>query len=368
MKVCQFNFNNEVSTFTIHVEDDGRVIVPGENGEVLASYDNVQQFAETYALARDVKPDNLKNWKLLQNGSVYTYVLRAGTAGVDVNEVEERLEDVFASLSGKYHALSIARAKEQIMSDGARDLTEALIHCAETDIARDVYDAMNDVINGTDEQETPAEPEEVDDRTEMQKYLDEMEEVPGALAFIAAIVNMTPESTKDEIREALEASYAFNNVSNLKVVYESTVSNKMKEGIGVANEVDALTVITQTPAGKKDDEAKNRMMVSARLAGRSSVNVSVDIVGSTHIRHTAELVSLADLETMDMFMRGNVPYVVRFSDTIDEELEAERDAAARYDDYTVDGHEDDGADDDYEDDDDYEADDYEDDQYEDDED
>ena len=74
MRVCQFNFNNEVDTITIHIEEDGRVSVPGENNQILATYNSVQQLAEMYALARDVKNENLKNWTLLQHGDVLVYM------------------------------------------------------------------------------------------------------------------------------------------------------------------------------------------------------------------------------------------------------------------------------------------------------
>lgn len=327
MKICQFNFNNEVDTFEIHVDEEtGVVTIPGEGGTTMAEYDSVQQLAENYALARDVKPENLKNWTLLENGNVYSFVLRAGTAGVDVSEVEEKLDQVFTSLEGRYHPLNIARAKEQVMSDGMADLTEALVHCTETDIARDVYDAMSAEINGT-EAATVAE-EEVDERTELQKYIDDMESVPGAIGFLATLAQLPIESTKEEVYEALNASYVLSNVSSLRALYNNAINDAINEGIGVNNAADALTVITQTVAGTKDDTVKARMSQAARMAGRDKVNVSVDIVGQNHIKHTAELVALADLAGMDLYVRDNVPFVVRFDAEIDAQLEAEQTAQA----------------------------------------
>lgn len=328
MRICQFNFNNEVDSFTIHVEDDGRVSVPGENGQALAEYASIEQLAEIYAQARDVKPENLKNWVLLENGDVYSYVLRAGTAGVDVCEVEERLEAVFASLSGKYHPLSIARAKEQVMADGTRDLTEALVRCSETDVARDVYDAMQDAAGNTELAEVPAE-EPADTRSELEKYIDEMAGIhPGYLAFFATLVGLDAGTEKADVVEALSGSVAFSNIASLKAIVENAVSDAINEGIGVNTAADALVVLTQAAAGVKDQEMKNRMVVAARMAGRNHVNIPVDIVGATHIRHTAEMVSLTDLEAAELLVRDNVPYIVRFSDTVDAELEAERDEAA----------------------------------------
>lgn len=326
MKVYQFNFNNEVDTFEIHVDEEtGRVEIPGDGGEIIAEYDNVQQMAEIYAQARDVKPENLKNWVLLENGNVYTFVLRAGTAGVNVADVEEQLENAFANLAGRYHALSIARAKEQIMSDGTVDLTDALVHCAETEIARDIYDVMF-TAEGTTEV-TAAEPEaEVDTRSDLEKYVDDMESVPGAIRFLATLVGMDGDAAKEDVIEALGASYVLANVSSLRALYNNAINDAINEGIGVVCAEDALTVITQTPAAVKDDTVKTRIIQATRLAGRERMNVSVDIVGSKHIRHTAEMVSLTELEGVDLYVRNNVPFIIRFSDTIDAEIEAEMEA------------------------------------------
>lgn len=350
MRVCQFNFNNEVDTFEIHIEDDGSVAVPGENGETLATYDNVEQLAEIYAQARDVKPENLKNWVLLENGNVFSFVLRAGTAGVNVGEVEEQLEAAFASLGDRYHPLNVARAKEQIMQDGALDLTEVLVHCTETDIARDIYDAMSGVINGAPAEETPVEEE--DNRSDLEKYLDTIAEIPGAMNFIAMLAGIGAGSDKDEILEALNGNIALSNVNTLKAAYDNAVDSVINNGIGVQNTADALTVITQIPVGTKDDAMKQRMVATTHMAGRDKVNISVDIVGRNHIRHTAEMVDLTELDNVDLLVRDNVPYIVRFDELVDEELEAERNAAAEAEDdsdrtYDNDEYDDEDGDDEY---------------------
>lgn len=321
MKIGQFNFNNEVDSFEIHIEDDGRVTVPGENGQTMAEYESVGQLAEIYAQARDVKPENLKNWVLLENGDVYSFVLRAGTAGVDISEVEEQLEEVFQNLEGEHHPLNIARAKEQIMSDKTADLTEALVHCTETDVARNVYDAMKRIFD----EDTAEEPEEEEDtRSELEKYLDETEETPGAISLIAFVAGLPVDIEKTALLEALQENRILSNVENLRAIYDNTISEAMGNGIGVTTIADAITVITQTAVGEKNNDAKNRLAFTANMAGRDKVNISVDIVGTKHIRHTAELVSISELEDVELFVRNNVPYIVRFSDTIDEELEAEQ--------------------------------------------
>lgn len=356
MKRCQFNFNNEVDAFEILVDEEtGRVEVRGEGEQLLAEYDSVQQMAEIYAQARDVKPENLKNWVLLQNGNVYSFVLRAGTAGVNVADVEEQLEAAIDGLAGKYHALSIARAKEQILADGTVDLTEALVHCTEMEIARDIYDVMFPT-EGTTEETTevaPVEPEEVDTRSDLEKYVDDMENVPGAIGFLATLVGLGVGATKEEVLAQLTASYVLSNVSSLRALYNNAINDAITEGIGVVTVEDALTVITQTPAGRKDDTMKARILQATRMAGRDQMNVSVDIVGEKHIRHTAELVSLADLEGLDLYVRYNVPFVVRFSDTIDAEIEAERNNVAAAEEEDNEGYEEDTYEDGYDDEDEY---------------
>lgn len=351
MKICQFNFNNEVDAFEIHVEDDGRVSVPDGNGGVLGTYDSVEQLAEIYAQARGVKNENLKNWVLLENGNEYTFVLRAGTAGLNVSEAYDQIEEAINSLNG-YHPLSIARAKEQILGDGDKDVTEALVHCAETDIARDVYDRLAALINGEEPAEV-AEPEEVDNRSDLQKYVDEMAETPGALAFLASVAGLSVDTDKNDIAAALSNSYVLSNVESLRALYRNAISDARNEGMGVKSDADALTVINQVVAAEKDEEMKARIVATAKMARRSKVNVPVDIVGRKHIKHTAEMVAVEDIQATELYVRGNVAFIVRFDEGIDAELEAERDEAnvgqkGVYDEngYDEDGYDRDGYDDD----------------------
>lgn len=327
MKRCLFNFNNEVDTIDIDVDEEtGRVTVPGDNGP-MAEYANVKQLAEIYAQARDVKPENLKNWTLLENGNVYSYVLKAGTAGATVSEVEEELENIFQSLEGSHHPLSIARAKEQIMGDGTADITDALVHCNETDVARDVYDAMQRQFENNENEEVAE-----DTRSELEKFIDDLEDTPGALNLIAFIVYDTvPENVDKETLVAdCQNNRILSNPDTLCAIYSNLINEAMENGIGVNTRADAITVITKTPVGETDENAKNRLSYTVRAAGRSKVNISVDIVGTSHIRHTAELIELGDLDAANVFVRDNVPYIIRFSDTVDGELEAERAAEEMY--------------------------------------
>ena len=99
-----FNFNNEEYVLPINEHEDGSVTFEVNGNEV--QYASIQALAESYALARNVAADNLKNWVLVEDGAYYSFVLRAATAGADffsifnefneeeeVEDVEEELED-----------------------------------------------------------------------------------------------------------------------------------------------------------------------------------------------------------------------------------------------------------------------------------
>ena len=78
-----FNFNHETELTPFELHDDGTVEFTLNNES--ATFDSVQAFAEFYAQARSVLPENLKNWQLIEDAeqNTFAFVLRAGTAGSD---------------------------------------------------------------------------------------------------------------------------------------------------------------------------------------------------------------------------------------------------------------------------------------------
>lgn len=87
MSTKYFNFNNEQELFPIDFDDEtGRVSV--SMGEETAEFDDIQDFAENYAVARNVLPENLKNWTLITDPDTdsFSFVLKAGTAGMSDNK------------------------------------------------------------------------------------------------------------------------------------------------------------------------------------------------------------------------------------------------------------------------------------------
>lgn len=81
-----FNFNNEQALTPIDV-DSATGEVSFELDDEVTTFASVQEFAEFYADARNVKPDNLKNWALVEDGDTYSFILRAGSAGVDARDL-----------------------------------------------------------------------------------------------------------------------------------------------------------------------------------------------------------------------------------------------------------------------------------------
>ncbi len=84
-----FNFNNEADLTTFDLREDGTVFF--ELGDQHETFDSVEEFAEFYAVARNVKPENLKNWVLVEDDDTYSFILKAGTAGIALDDLVESL-------------------------------------------------------------------------------------------------------------------------------------------------------------------------------------------------------------------------------------------------------------------------------------
>lgn len=323
MRKLYFNFNNEVDRFEIEQDEEtGKVIVPGENGP-LAEYASLKQFAELYAQARDVKPEHLKNWMLTENGDVVSFILRAGTAGISMANIRGPLSEVLDNLAadGSFHPVDIQRVRQELLGQGdGRDAMEVLASCTNAEIARAVYDRL-------DEQGAFAEPkpEPVDERSELEKYLDSVLERDGMLAFFSNM--LAPGNTngdKEEIMRLVEESSIPYTVPMLADTYENALRNAREEGINVDTRFKALLVTTQEIPCTIKESAKNKLIVAANMAKRTSINIARYTVGHKHIRTETVLVTPLELEGLDVSMDDNIPVVVVFDRTVDEELEEER--------------------------------------------
>lgn len=317
MKQMFFNFNNEVDRFEILVnEETGVVQIPGEGGEVLAEYASLQQFAEVYAQARDVKPEHLKNWMLVEHGDVASFILRAGTAGVAAAEIAEDMQAVLeeARMNGGFHPLAIKRIENELQ--GAADVMDALATSSEQDVARFIYDRL------------------------MERYLDGVLERDKTLAFFANLLH-TPVAEKAVILDTLEHSNVPYTVAMLSSLYEDAIRAAM-DGIGVHDRFTAILVIAQAVPAEDGEASKKQLLTAARMAGRDSVNITSYLVGQHHVKEVAKMMSVQELRESTLFMVDSKPVVVVFSDTIDAELEAER--AAEEERRAMEADEDDGYD------------------------
>ena len=109
MSTKHFNFNNEADLTPIEVNDETGVVEFTLDGQV-ATFESVQEFAEFYALARNVVPENLKNWTLTEDGNHVAFVLRAGTAGLDAHEIANIANGLrVAAVSPEENGRTIAR-------------------------------------------------------------------------------------------------------------------------------------------------------------------------------------------------------------------------------------------------------------------
>lgn len=324
MRHLRFNFNNEVDSFEIIQEDDGMIRVPMPGGDEI-TYDSLQQFAEFYAQARDVKPEHLKNWTLVENGDVVSFILRAGVAGVTAEEAGESLDQVFRELreDGNYHPLEIERVKQAL--NESEDIMHTLAMSDRPELAQAIYDRLDQMGVFTEPEPEP-EPEP-DTRSDMERYLDTVLENDKTLAFFGVLLNLGPDVEKDVILAALEESTIPYAVRSLKELYENAIYDAMENGIHVEDRFDAILVISQSIPVANDNNDAAKLINSTRMAGRNFLNVVKYVVGHKHIRKDATILSLDDLEGTQLVMKGNVPITVEYDPAVDEELEREREEA-----------------------------------------
>ena len=121
-----FNFNNEADLTPVDVDTEtGRVSL--DIGDRHSEFDSLQEFAEFYAVARNVKPENLKNWVLTEDGDQFAFVLRAGTAGLTADEISEMvrgLRNAGMSPAAIGEAIAAASSRDDASADNGVDMVE----------------------------------------------------------------------------------------------------------------------------------------------------------------------------------------------------------------------------------------------------
>lgn len=91
MSTKYFNFNHEKDLTAVEQNDETQEVTftIGDQSRTFAS---LQEFAEFYAMARNVRNEDLKNWELQEDGDQFAFILRAGTAGSDISDMVEQLK------------------------------------------------------------------------------------------------------------------------------------------------------------------------------------------------------------------------------------------------------------------------------------
>lgn len=137
-----FNFNNEADLTPVEVDEEtGHVSL--DIGDRHSEFESVQEFAEFYAVARNVKPENLKNWVLTEDGDQFAFVLRAGTAGLTADEIREMsrgLRNAGMSPAEIGEAIAAASSRDEVSDDNGVDMTET----PRTQIVRDYLENASD--------------------------------------------------------------------------------------------------------------------------------------------------------------------------------------------------------------------------------
>ena len=137
-----FNFNNEADLTPVEVDEEtGHVSL--DIGDRHSEFESVQEFAEFYAVARNVKPENLKNWVLTEDGDQFAFVLRAGTAGLTADEIREMsrgLRNAGMSPAEIGEAIAAASSHDDASADNGADMVET----PRTQIVRDYLENASD--------------------------------------------------------------------------------------------------------------------------------------------------------------------------------------------------------------------------------
>lgn len=311
MRKIYFNFANEAGQIELNQNTDTNVITI-EGREDLASFDSIEQFAESFALARGVQPDRLKNWVLIEDGDMYSFVLRAGTAGISASEIDEEIFAMLAQLAdeGDVHTLVVNRLRAHLIQAG--NVVNALGTFDNQEVAQRAYDIL-------DEMGAFVEPE-VDNRSNLEILLDnELEEI-GSVALFAKALNLPVTATKDEILRAADLSGL--GVRDVLDIVERLIE-QLYAVTDVSDRVILTALVAQSPVGLVDEEAVAKIKTSMMFAGTAGINLPTIKVGARFVKCTASMVAQADLDVENIRVVNGHPVLFQFDAEFDAELEAE---------------------------------------------
>ena len=294
-----FNFNNEQDLTPIDVDSETGAVTFEYQGQS-ETFESVTEFAEFYATARNVKHDNLKNWTLIEDGNTYSFILRAGTAGLDETELGNMVrvlratgmspEDIGRAIAGAQSA-----APQSSVIEPEEDTDETFVDRAIESIEARKEDGYLFLAYG------------VQDLDALKQAILADEDVFDDLRYRS---NMDEVYDYDEDGEEIYREESFDREDNLynnlhdKIHDEKTRLREKYQGI---NPFIALTIEQGTASEEDLDAARaayNKARKVARVAGR---RVQVTVVtnstdGDVIVTHTFDNQVGEDMEQGDLYV------------------------------------------------------------------
>lgn len=308
MRTIQFNFANEANTLTLNLNPEtGVVTVPG--ADHLPEFASVQEFAEHYALARDVVAGNLKNWVLIENGDVFSFVTRAGTAGISAGAIAEELSEAITEAKEALNVHTLAAEAFRNRVTGASNIVDALIADTDQPLAQAVYDIL-------EAKELLVEAPTVHPT---KAHLDAVLENDGTLVLYAEALRLAPNASVDEIFAAAEV--AGMSVGNLLDARDNVI--ELLSTTARVNNIMLLSALAaQGPVGHVSENAVAKLKAAAEFAGRDKVNVRTVKIGTRYLEDTATYVNLDEIDENSVRVINDIPTLFVVDAEIDTVVEA----------------------------------------------
>lgn len=137
MTSMTFNFNHERELTDIELNQETGVVTVTV-GTREREFASIQEFAETFAVARNVLPENLKNWHLSLDGDQYTFEMNAGTAGLGPDDITSLVRGLQAA------GMSPEEIGRAVASAQATETAEPVAQTGRTEFVDEILRAMAD--------------------------------------------------------------------------------------------------------------------------------------------------------------------------------------------------------------------------------
>lgn len=272
-----FNFNNEQDLFPIDVDEDGRVTITVDGQD--ADFDSVEDFAHHYAIARNVLPENLKNWTLVEDGNNVSFVLQAGTAGSN-DKVEKIIEKGMAEgLTAKQIAAMVGIYDEK--DDESETSDESENHDNSKDrilnLSQEYQDFDNDTVlllkslYDVDTLEDVLKRGYDNGLFDLKQFeLDETDDEIDSLLYDANEFAQTDADELDEIPEHASAVLGVENLYDLANRYLDNLKRHSPENAPVELMVH---VADNRPLENPNFEELEKTLIANKLAHRNSFQI-----------------------------------------------------------------------------------------------